>query len=290
MPCGVSGHRGALGTVGQCETCVRSRCVGVTSTMRALSCSVVVPVRDDEVELRGLLEALKRQSMQPLEVIVVDNGSRDGSAEVARAAGCTVVTEPFTGIPAAAAAGYDLARGEVIVRCDADSRPPPRWIAAHESAHRRGGSGAVVVTGPSRFALPAPWGALFSAIYLGGYMLAVGAALGHLPAFGTTMSMRTQWWHRVRGRVSRSDDVHDDMDLSFQVGPREYVRFVWSVGVVMSPRALQPSRGWPLRWARAVRTLDRNWQVQTPWDRWAARLTAHLYPERLLSRASRRGR
>lgn len=234
----------------------------------------MVPVRDDAAQLRGLLDALARQTRPPLEVIVVDNGSRDDSADVARAAGCIVLSEPRPGIPAAAAAGYDRARGEVILRCDADSRPPPGWIAAHERAHRRGGSRVVIVTGPARFRLPPPLGVLAAAAYLGLYMVAVGAALGHLPAFGTTMSMRTSWWREVRGRVSRCDGVHDDMDLSFQVGPDSSVRLDWSVRVSMSPRALRIDRGGRRRWARGLTTLRRSWRTQRPWERWAERLSS----------------
>ncbi|WP_193105795.1 glycosyltransferase family A protein [Brachybacterium sp. FME24] len=133
--------------------------MGAVSQSRSGICSVVVPVRDDASQLRGLLQAPALQARQPLEIIVVDNGSTDGSAEVARAAGCTVVTEATPGIAAAASAGYDSARGELIVRCDADSRPAPGWIAAHESAHERCDPRAVTITGPSVLLLPPPLGA-----------------------------------------------------------------------------------------------------------------------------------
>lgn len=167
------------------------------------------------------------------------------------------------------------------MRCDADSRPGPGWIAAHERAHERGGPRTAIVTGPSTFLLPAPLGVLTAAVYLGLYMLAAGAALGHLPAFGTTMSMRRTWWQGVSDRVSRSDEVHDDMDLSFQVAPGDHVRLDWSVGVAMSPRALRLGRAGWRRWLRALHTLRRNWRVQRPWERWAARLSASHAPRQV---------
>lgn len=236
-----------------------------------LTCSVVVPVRDDEAELRGLLRALAQQQEPPLEIIVVDNGSSDGSAAVARAAGCIVINHSVPSIAAAAAAGYDAARGDLIVRCDADSRPPPGWLQAHRRAHARGGNRTVLVTGPGRFRLPPPLGGLVSGLYVGTYLLLTAAALGHLPAFGTTMSMRREWWCQVREEVSRSAGVHDDMDLSFRVRPGERVRVTREVAVIMSPRALHVGRGQLLRWSRAVGTLRRNWRLERPWQRWAAR-------------------
>ncbi|WP_375385478.1 glycosyltransferase family 2 protein [uncultured Microbacterium sp.] len=57
--------------------------------------------------------------------IVVDNGSTDGSAEYARAAGATVVTEPMKGFGAAVAAGVAAATAPVVAICDADASLDP---------------------------------------------------------------------------------------------------------------------------------------------------------------------
>ena len=243
-----------------------------SSAAGRLSCSVVVPVKDDAEHLRRLLADLAEQTLAPVEVIVVDNGSVDDSAEIARGAGCIVIHAATPGIPAAAAAGYDAACGDLIVRCDADSRLPPRWLAAHRRAHGRASDSVALVTGPASFSMPRPWGALAAILYLGAYWLCAGAALGHLPAFGTTMSMRRAWWPKVREDVSRSAEVHDDMDLSFRVGPGEHVRLAWGVRVGMSARALRPGSAARLRGRRAVGTLRRNWAKQRPWSRWGARL------------------
>src|SRR5205807_4537639 len=54
------------------------------------------------------------------EVIVADNGSEDGSGELARAAGANVVYEPARGYGAAYLAGLSAARGEYLVMADAD--------------------------------------------------------------------------------------------------------------------------------------------------------------------------
>lgn len=240
------------------------------------TCSVVVPVRDDARELRGLLSALAQQTEPPLEIIVVDNGSRDDSAAVARAAGCTILPYPVPGIAGAAALGYDAARGDLIVRCDADSRPPPGWLAAHRQEHTVAAPGTVIVTGPGLFRLPRPWAGLVSGVYVGGYLLLTAAALGHFPAFGTTMSMPRSWWKEAREGASRSAEVHDDMDLSFQVRPGQRVQVSREVGVTMSSRALALDRGQLLRWRRAALTLRRNWRRERPWERWVARCRGSL--------------
>ena len=71
------------------------------------------------------------------EVIVVDNGSSDRSAEVAAEHGATVITEPHRGYGSAYLAGLARARGEYIVMGDADETYPlqdlPRFVKALEA-------------------------------------------------------------------------------------------------------------------------------------------------------------
>ncbi len=58
--------------------------------------------------------------------IVVDNGSTDGSAEIAREHGAFVVTESRRGFGAAAHAGLLAATAEIVAFCDADASMDPR--------------------------------------------------------------------------------------------------------------------------------------------------------------------
>ena len=71
--------------------------------------SVVIPVRDDAEMLARCLAALAAQTRPADEIVVVDNGSSDDSASVARSAGARVVAEATPGIPQAASTGYDAA-------------------------------------------------------------------------------------------------------------------------------------------------------------------------------------
>jgi glycosyltransferase involved in cell wall biosynthesis len=237
------------------------------------SVSVVIPVRDDAAELAECLRLLAAQELAPLEVVVVDNGSTDDSAALARQHGARVVAEPRVGIPSAAAAGYDAARGEVIARLDADSRPGPDWVAqvARATADPR----VDAVTGGGRFHdLPPVLRQLATALYLGAYFLLTHLALGHVPLWGSSMAVRRTSWERVRDRVHTTADVHDDLDLAFALGPEALIRFVPALRVEVSGRSVQGVAQLRRRMARAVTTLRLNWAVQPPWERWRASIAA----------------
>jgi glycosyltransferase involved in cell wall biosynthesis len=90
--------------------------------------SVIVPAYNEAAwlpETLAQLERAARSSRLPVELIVVDNGSTDRTAEIARARGALVVPEPQrAGVGHARNAGAAAARGDVFVFADADALLP----------------------------------------------------------------------------------------------------------------------------------------------------------------------
>jgi glycosyltransferase involved in cell wall biosynthesis len=82
---------------------------------------VVLPVLDEAAAIPGVLGAFP-PGFHP---IVVDNGSVDDSAEIARAHGATVVSEPLRGFGAACFAGLSAAGSEVVCFMDCDGSLDP---------------------------------------------------------------------------------------------------------------------------------------------------------------------
>ena len=82
---------------------------------------VVLPVLDEADNLPWLLDRIP-SGFTP---IVVDNGSSDGSAEIARALGATVVVEPVRGFGSACWAGLQASRSDVVCFMDADGSLDP---------------------------------------------------------------------------------------------------------------------------------------------------------------------
>lgn len=92
--------------------------------------SVVIPARDAARTLARVLEALGGQDPAPVEVIVVDDGSSDTTAEVAATGGARVLSTGggrYAG--GARNAGWKEAKGEVVVFLDADVVPAAGWGA-----------------------------------------------------------------------------------------------------------------------------------------------------------------
>ncbi len=92
--------------------------------------SVIVPAYQAAATLPACLAALAKQSVAPdaYEVIVVDDGSADETASVARAAGVTTIVQPHAGAATARNRGAAEARGDLLLFTDADCAPVEGWI------------------------------------------------------------------------------------------------------------------------------------------------------------------
>ncbi len=118
--------------------------------------SVIVPVHDRRDLLRSLLDGLAAQTLRDCEVVVVDDGSTDGSGDEAAAdarAGrpVRVVRTARAGAVAARRAGVAASRGRHLAFIDSDCLPDPGWLAAGVAALE---AGADVANGATRPAGP----------------------------------------------------------------------------------------------------------------------------------------
>ncbi|MGQ9667254.1 MAG: glycosyltransferase family 2 protein [Anaerolineae bacterium] len=91
--------------------------------------SIVMPAYNEEEAIGRVLDELFALSLGDMEVIVVDDGSHDGTGEAARHRGAKVVRHPYNrGNGAAVRSGIRAATGDVIVIMDADGQHDPADI------------------------------------------------------------------------------------------------------------------------------------------------------------------
>jgi glycosyltransferase involved in cell wall biosynthesis len=112
--------------------------------MSGLEVSVVIPTHNRLEALAEVLAALVRQEgAPPFEVVVVDDGSTDGTADWLRsrdfALPLRVLTQENRGPAAARNTGVAVAAGRWVAFLGDDTVPAVGWLAAHRAAHRRHG-------------------------------------------------------------------------------------------------------------------------------------------------------
>ncbi|GHF23207.1 MULTISPECIES: glycosyltransferase family 2 protein [Streptomyces] len=101
---------------------------------------VVLPCLDEAAALPWVLARIP----DGWRAVVVDNGSSDGSADVARSLGATVVHEPRRGFGAACNAGLQAATADLVCFCDCDGSLDPGLLTGLVAAVRDGSADLVL--------------------------------------------------------------------------------------------------------------------------------------------------
>ncbi|GIE29538.1 glycosyl transferase [Actinoplanes italicus] len=180
----------------------------------SVSISVVVPVYNEEHFLRACLDAVLGQREPVHEVIVVDNGSDDGTIRILEeyANRVTVLHEPRRGVQHARNRGLDAATGDVIGRIDADTRLTPGWSQGvretFEDPEVQAATGPVTYYDAALSRLIDGGDALFRRIWSSG---SVDWLLG------ANMAIRAPAWRRVRPVLCDDAGVHEDIDLGIHL-------------------------------------------------------------------------
>lgn len=98
------------------------------------SISVIIPAYNAARYLGEALASVRAQTLQPAEVIVVDNGSTDATAEIAASHGVRCEHEPRRGSANARNRGVDVSSGELLAILDADDLWTPQKLEWQSAA------------------------------------------------------------------------------------------------------------------------------------------------------------
>jgi 4,4'-diaponeurosporenoate glycosyltransferase len=182
--------------------------------------SVIVPARNEATRLPRLL-ALLDADRQPYEVLVVDDGSTDGTAATASAWGATVVPAErpagWSGKAYACWVGARAAQGDLLVFLDADVEPAPGAVGALAAAAQ---SSRGLVSAHPVHRVERPYELLSAGP---GLVALLGAGTGDRPvrrwwrrpmAFGPAMAIPAGAYRHIGGHRAVRGEVADDVALA----------------------------------------------------------------------------
>lgn len=97
--------------------------------------TVAIPAYNEAGRIAKAIAGIRTQTEPPAEIIVVDDGSRDATAEIARSLGVRVLEQPNAGVSAARNRAIREAKSPWIAFCDADDVWYPEKLAEARRAH-----------------------------------------------------------------------------------------------------------------------------------------------------------
>ena len=186
--------------------------------------SVVVCVHDGADTLDECLTSLDLLSYPDFEVIVVDDGSTDGTLEIAqRHSSVHLIRVPNGGLSAARNIGLSHATGEIVAYIDADARAEPEWLEYLVQPFLA--SGVAGSGGPNVVPDDDSWLAQMVARAPGGpsHVLLDDRVAEHVP--GCNMAFRRDVLLALDGFNSIFRKAGDDVDLCWRLQARD-----WKIG------------------------------------------------------------
>lgn len=199
-----------------------------------MSLSVVIPAFNEEKNIGKTLKSVVQQSEKADEIIVVDNNSKDRTAEIAKSFGAIVIEAKKSGIANARNEGFNFSKSEIIARVDADTTVPPDWIKRIKEDLSDKNIDAV--TGPCYY-LNLPSFLQISHFPVIVFFNFLKLIYKQYMIFGLNMAVKRSAWNKVKDELCMDDKlVHEDFDLSIHLWKYGKIKFDSGLIVSSSPR------------------------------------------------------
>jgi glycosyltransferase involved in cell wall biosynthesis len=194
--------------------------------MTPLLVNVIIPVFNGERFLAEAIDSVLAQTYRPLEILIVDDGSTDGSARIARdyaqhESNVLYFRQSNCGPAAARNAGLQHAHGHAIAFLDADDLWTPSKLASQAAALRDSPSGGIVLGRLQRLKLIhsqgfVPHGASELALNLGASLIR-RQVFGAVGTFDESLRLADDWdWYMRARELAVSILVQDDVVLFYR--------------------------------------------------------------------------
>ena len=221
--------------------------------------SVVVCVYNSASTMEDCCEGLKALNYPNYEVIIVDDGSTDGTSRVVRNYDFTLITTPNHGLSSARNTGLEAATGEIVAYTDGDAWPDPDWLtylaaAFRSSTHVGIGGWNIAPHGDGWFAdcvANSPGGPV--------HVLLTDTLAEHIP--GCCMAFRKSALDAIGGFDPQFRSAGDDVDVCWRLQERG-----WTLGFAAPAMVWHHNRDsfhayWKQQqgYGKAEALLERKW-------------------------------
>lgn len=221
--------------------------------------SVIVCTYNGSKTIRDCMEGLSCLDYPAYEVIVVDDGSTDESAAIAREYGFRVISTKNCGLSSARNTGMKAATGEIIAYLDDDAYPDPDWLAYLAAGFMN--SRHAALGGPNIPPKGDGWIAECVANAPGGpvHVLVSDQEAEHIP--GCNMAFRKAALQEIRGFDPSFRTAGDDVDVCWRLQEKGFTLGFSPAAVVWHHRRNSIAAYWKQQvgYGKAEALLERKW-------------------------------
>lgn len=203
--------------------------------------SVVVPARNEEELLPNCLSALRRQDADEFEIVVVDSASTDRTKEVAQSFGAKVIRLDEPGAARARQAGFEAAKGKIVVSTDADAICKSDWLQKTTAPFRSPEVAAVF--GTIELDGTSIWMQLGRTLHP--WFQAINMKMGHPLFCGPNFAVTKQAFTEVDGFSinGKYPDEAEDVLFAHKIKKTGKIVFLRDSKVIVSSRRLDNGQG-----------------------------------------------
>ncbi len=182
--------------------------------------SVIIPCYNEEKYIENCLKSIINQSKKPNEVIVVNNNSKDNTVKIVKNYQknyqyIKIIKEKNQGIAYARNKGFNSARGNILVKCDADTILPNNWIKKTLKVFSKNKN---IIGYSNHFYFYSSFILRKFKIFSYFYQNFFKKLFGYGVLIGPAFAIRRDVWSKVKNQVCLNDDeVHEDIDLSIHI-------------------------------------------------------------------------
>ncbi|MDY0042027.1 MAG: glycosyltransferase, partial [Desulforhabdus sp.] len=221
--------------------------------------SVVVCTYNGGRTIRDCLDGLRKLEYPNFEVVVVNDGSTDGTGRIAEEYGFKVITTENRGLSSARNTGMREAKGEIVAYIDDDARPDPHWLTYLAASFLH--SNHVGIGGPN---LPFPDDNLVAECVANSpgnpiHVLLTDQEAEHIP--GCNMAFRKTALEAIDGFDERFRIAGDDVDLCWRLQQRGWTLGFNPAAMVLHHRRNRVKTYWKqqLNYGKAEADLEKKW-------------------------------